>query len=79
MRVDQLTDEEMVGIAANVDNVLHSMAEITNLPSLSISSIILARLMWFTKDTGCEEDFKKLLRKVADGDIKGPVRNEFMH
>lgn len=79
MRVDELTDEEMVGIAMNVDKVLSSMAEISNMSPLSVSSIILARLMWFCKDAGCEEDFKRLLGKVAVGEIKGPVRTEYKH
>lgn len=79
MRVDELTDEEMVSIAQNVDNILHSFAEIAGMSPLSVSSIILARLMWFCKDSGCEDDFKRLLGKVADGEIKGPDRSEYKH
>jgi hypothetical protein len=79
MKVDQLTDDEMFGIASNIDNVLWSMAEVTELSALSVSSIMLARLMWFCKDAGCEDEFKRLLRKVADGEIKGPIRTEFKH
>jgi|LakMenEpi03Aug12_release.lakeMendotaPanAssembly.Ray.scaffolds.fasta_scaffold2935454_2 hypothetical protein len=79
MRVDQLTEEEMVGIAQNVDNVLFSMTEITELPPLSVASIVLARLMWLTKETGSEDDFKNLLRKVADGDVATPSTQKFIH
>ena len=79
MITDQLTEEEMVGIAHNVDNVLRSMAEITELSPISVASIVLARLMWLTVETGCEHEFKKLMRKVADGEVDSPSSNRIMH
>lgn len=79
MNAGQLTEEEMVGIAHNVDNILHSMAEITELSPLSVASIVLARLMWLTTETGCEHDFKNLLRKVVDGEVNSPAENKIVH
>jgi len=79
MNAVQLSEEEMVGIAHNVDNVLRSMGEITELSPLSIASIVLARLMWLTSETGCETDFKKLMRKVADGEVNSPSTNKIVH
>jgi hypothetical protein len=79
MNAVQLTDEEMLGIAQNVDNILFSMAEITELSPLSVASIVLARLMWLTSETNCDNEFKNLLLRVANGDVKSPESNKIIH
>jgi hypothetical protein len=79
MNAVHLTEEEMVGIAQNVDNILFSMAEITELSPLSVASIVLARLMWLTTETNCDGEFKNLLLRVANGDVKSPESNKIIH
>jgi hypothetical protein len=70
----ELNDENLPPIVEEVDNFILKISVVNEIGPLNIIAIVLARLTWLAKSTGCEKDYFQLLEtakeKCSDEDKK---------
>ena len=71
-----MNDDKLVEMIREVDNTFAVMIEKYQLPPLSFSSIILARILLINESCGTGQDFRQLLSEVV---LKPPKSQEVVH
>jgi hypothetical protein len=65
-----MTDQELVVITKEVDEVLAAFCVKHNISPLSLGAVINARLIWACRETNAEDDFMTLLQSITGGHNK---------
>ena len=60
-----MDDKLLLDVSRDIDNIISMVGTKYEIDALSLSSIILARLMWINREVGYESDFRKLLAAVS--------------
>lgn len=60
-----LNDNELVDLSYEIDNTLALLLEKHQIGPLSLSAIILARLMRMTEEVDADGDFKKIMKSAS--------------
>ena len=71
-----MNDDKLIEMIREVDNTFAVLIEKYQLPPLSFSSILLARILLINESCGTGQDFRQLLSEVA---VKTPKIQEVMH
>ena len=71
-----MTDDKLLEMIREVDNTFAVLIEKYQLPPLSFSSIILARILLINESCGTGQDFRQLLSEIA---VKTPKSQEVVH
>ena len=71
-----MNDDKLVEMIREVDNTFAVLIEKYQLPPLSFSSIILARILLINESYGTGQDFRQLLSEVV---LKPPKSQEVVH
>ena len=71
-----LTDDAIVDIAQSFDQFIMDMGEKHKPSGIEFASIVLGRLIVFSKQVECFESFNKLMTAVTLMFDKGPIANE---
>jgi len=71
-----MNDDKLVEMIREVDNTFAVMIEKYQLPPLSFSSIILARILLINESCGTGQDFRQLLSEVV---LKPTKSQEVVH
>jgi hypothetical protein len=64
-----MTDDELIALSAKIDNTMLKWAEQHKISALSMSAVMLARMMLLCDSLGSGEDFRKLCFEVAGKEI----------
>ena len=59
-----MTDDQLIVITREVDGILASLSNKHQIAPLSLAAVFNARLIWACRETGCEDDFHKLLSTI---------------
>jgi len=62
-----MTEDQLITIAYEIDNVLVATCNKYQMDGLSVSAVILARLLKLNQEFGSEDDFIKLLMSASTG------------
>ena len=71
-----MNDDKLVEMIREVDNTFAVLIEKYQLPPLSFSSIMLARILLINESCGTGQDFRQLLSEVV---LKPPRSQEVVH
>ena len=71
-----MNDDKLIEMIREVDNTFAVLIEKYQLPPLSFSSIILARILLINESCGTGQDFRQLLSEVV---LKPPKSQEVVH
>jgi hypothetical protein len=71
-----MTDDKLLEMIREVDNTFAALIGKYQLPPLSFSSIILARILLINEACGTGQDFRQLLSEIA---VKTPKSQEVVH
>ena len=71
-----MTDDKLLEMIIEIDNNFSVLIEKYEVPPLSFSSIILARILLINEACGTGQDFRQLLSEVA---VKTPKSQEVVH
>ena len=71
-----MTDDKLHKMIREVDDTFAVLIEKYQLPPLSFSSIILARILLINESCGTGQDFRQLLSEVV---LKPPRTQEVVH
>ena len=71
-----MNDDKLIEMINEVDNTFAVMIEKYQLPPLSFSSIMLARILLINESCGTGQDFRQLLSEVV---LKPPRSQEVVH
>ena len=71
-----MNDDKLIEMIKEVDNTFAVLIEKYQLPPLSFSSIILARILLINESCGTGQDFRQLLSEVV---LKPPKNQEVVH
>ena len=71
-----MNDDKLIEMIKEVDNTFAVLIEKYQLPPLSFSSIMLARILLINESCGTGQDFRQLLSEVA---VKTPKSQEVVH
>ena len=64
-----LTDEKLLEVSVKVDKFLLDLVQEYEMPALSLSAVMLARLMLINNEMQSTNDFKKLMGVVSEAPI----------
>ena len=59
-----MTDNELIVITREMDDLLAAFSIKHQIAPLSLAAVINARLIWACRETGCEDDYHKLLSTI---------------
>jgi hypothetical protein len=59
-----MTNDQLIAITREVDEILASLSNKHQIAPLSLAAVFNARLIWACRETGCEDDFHKLLSTI---------------
>jgi hypothetical protein len=59
-----MTHDQLIVITREVDGILASLSNKHQIAPLSLAAVFNARLIWACRETGCEDDFHKLLSTI---------------
>lgn len=59
-----MTNEQLIEISRELDNYMVSLMKQYDIGPLQISAVVLARTMVLSRETGCSEDFLKLITGI---------------
>ena len=65
-----LSDKELTEVSYEVDNILSALIEKYEIPPLSFSAIVLARLMRLVQEVDSDSDFKKIMSSAIGMETK---------
>ena len=71
-----MNDDKLIEMIKEVDNTFAVLIEKYQLPPLSFSSILLARILLINESCGTGQDFRQLLSEVV---LKPPKNQEVVH
>jgi len=71
-----MTDDKLLEMISEIDATFGNMIGKYQLPPLSFTSIVLARILLINENCGTGQDFRQLLSEVA---VKTPKIQEVMH
>ena len=71
-----MTDDKLLEMINEIDATFGNMVGKYQLPPLSFTSIVLARILLINESCGTDQDFRQLLSEVA---VKTPKIQEVMH
>jgi len=71
-----MTDDKLLEMISEIDATFGNMIGKYQLPPLSFTSIVLARILLINESCGTGQDFRQLLSEVA---VKTPKSPEVMH
>ena len=71
-----MTDDKLLEMISEIDATFGNMVGKYQLPPLSFTSIVLARILLINENCGTGQDFRQLLSEVA---VKTPKSQEVMH
>jgi len=71
-----MNDDKLIEMIREVDNTFAVLIEKYQLPPLSFSSIMLARILLINESCGTGQDFRQLLSEVV---LKPPRSQEVVH
>jgi hypothetical protein len=71
-----MTDDKLIEMISEIDATFGNMVGKYQLPPLSFTSIVLARILLINESCGTGQDFRQLLSEVA---VKTPKSPEVMH
>jgi hypothetical protein len=71
-----MTDDKLIEMITEIDATFGNMVGKYQLPPLSFTSIVLARILLINESCGTGQDFRQLLSEVA---VKTPKSPEVMH
>ena len=71
-----MTDDKLLEMITEIDATFGNMVGKYQLPPLSFTSIVLARILLINESCGTGQDFRQLLSEVA---VKTPKSPEVMH
>ena len=71
-----MTDDNLLKMINEIDATFGNMVGKYQLPPLSFTSIVLARILLINENCGTGQDFRQLLSEVA---VKTPKSQEVMH
>ena len=74
-----MTDNELVQVTREIDNVLAAISLKYQIPPLSIAAIVNARLIWACRETGTEDDYHKLLNTIQSKQYDVPPTAVYTH
>jgi hypothetical protein len=66
------SDDVLLELSAEIDNIIADLISRYQINPLSVTAVILARLVLANDFTGSGEDFRKLLVNVPDTKTKNP-------
>lgn len=61
-----MSDEELVRLSYQIDNFLYEIFKEKEIAPISLSGIVLARLIRMNESVSSEEDFYKLLKSISN-------------
>ena len=61
-----MSDEELVRLSYQIDNFLYKIFKEKEIAPISLSGIVLARLIRMNESVSSEEDFYKLLKSISN-------------
>jgi len=70
-----MTDDKLIEMISEIDATFGNMVGKYQLPPLSFTSIVLARILLINESCGTGQDFRQLLSEVA---VKTPKSPEVM-
>ena len=71
-----MTDDKLIEMIKEVDDTFAVLIEKYQLPPLSFTSIVLARILLINESCGTGQDFRQLLSEVV---LKPPRSQEVVH
>ena len=71
-----MTDDKLIEMITEIDATFGNIVGKYQLPPLSFTSIVLARILLINESCGTGQDFRQLLSEVA---VKTPKSPEVMH
>lgn len=67
-----MTDDQLIVITREMDDLLAAFSLKHQIAPLSLAAVINARLIWACRQTGCEDDFHKLLSTIQTKQFDKP-------
>jgi len=61
-----MTDEQLLELSRDVDNILIQLATKYETPALLLSAVMLARIVLLCDECGASDDIRKLLISVSE-------------
>ena len=71
-----MTDDKLIEMISEIDATFGNMVGKYQLPPLSFTSIVLARILLINESCGTGQDFRQLLSEVV---LKPPKSQEVVH
>ena len=59
-----MTNDQLIVITREMDDLLAAFSLKHQIAPLSLAAVINARLIWACRETGCEDDYHKLLSTI---------------
>jgi hypothetical protein len=73
------SDDVLLKLSSEVDDVIADLVNRYQIDPLSVTAVILARLVLANEFTGSGEDFRKLMANIPDIRPKNPDINTQVH
>jgi hypothetical protein len=73
------SDDVLAKLSFEVDDIIADLVKRYQIDPLSVTAVILARLVLANEFTGSGDDFRKLLVNVPDTRVKNPDINTQVH
>jgi hypothetical protein len=65
-----MTDDQLIDLSMKIDNTMIKWAEQHKTSALSLSAVMMARMMLLCDSLGSAEDFRKLCSEICNQPIK---------
>jgi hypothetical protein len=72
-------DDDLAKLSFEIDDIIADLVKRYEIDPLSVTAVILARLVLANDYTGSGDDFRKLLANVPDTRVKNPDINTQVH
>jgi hypothetical protein len=72
-------DDDLAKLSFEIDDIIADLMKRYQIDPLSMTAVILARLVLTNDYTGSGDDFRKLLANVPDTRVKNPDINTQVH
>ena len=72
-----MTDDQLIELSMKIDNTMINWAEQQKTSALSMSAVMLARMMLLCDSVGSGEDFRQLCLEISGHPVK--TKEEVVH
>lgn len=74
-----MNDDQLLHLVEEVDIKLVEWGTVNKLLPLSLSGVLLSRILLMVQATGCEQDFWRLVESIRDDPMMKNEANKLVH